>query len=61
MKYNEFKRCLQRQGVVFTKSATGSHFKIRYQDKQTIFPNHEAKETSESLRKSIIKQLDLKD
>ncbi|KXU38694.1 mRNA interferase [Ventosimonas gracilis] len=59
MKYNEFKRWLQKQGVVFAKSASGSHFKIRYGNKQTIFPNHGAKEISEALRKDIIKQLGL--
>jgi len=47
MKYNEFKRWLQKQGVVFAKSASGSHFKIRYGNKQTIFPNHGAKEINQ--------------
>jgi len=47
------------RGVVFAKSASGSHFKIRYGNKQTIFPNHGAKEISEALRQDIIKQLGL--
>ncbi|WP_207285206.1 type II toxin-antitoxin system HicA family toxin [Pseudomonas sp. FW300-N2A2] len=61
MKYNEFRRWLVAQGVEFSKSANGSHFKIRYKDRQTIFPSHGAKEIGEGLRKEIIKQLSLKD
>ncbi|WP_165668986.1 type II toxin-antitoxin system HicA family toxin [Metapseudomonas otitidis] len=61
MKYSEFRRWLESQGVTFSKSAKGSHFKIRYRDRQTIFPNHGAKEIGEGLRKEIIKQLGLKD
>lgn len=61
MKYSEFQRWLKAQGVTFSKKATGSHFKITYKGKQTIFPNHGAKEIGEGLRKEIIKQLGLKD
>lgn len=61
MKYNEFRRWLVAQGVTFSKSASGSHFKITYKGQQTIFPNHGAKEIGEGLRKDIIKQLCLKD
>jgi mRNA interferase HicA len=63
MKYNQFRRWLEAQGVKFTKSASGSsHFKIKAPNgKQTIFPNHGAKEISEGLRKEIIKQLGLKE
>jgi len=61
MKYSEFRRWLEAQGVEFSKSAKGSHFKIRYKDRQTIFPNHGAKEIGEGLRKDIIKQLGLKE
>lgn len=61
MKYNEFRRWLESRGVRFAKSASGSHFKIYYQDRQTIFPAHGAKEIGEGLRKEIIKQLGLKD
>ncbi|MEG0968527.1 MAG: type II toxin-antitoxin system HicA family toxin, partial [Pseudomonas sp.] len=46
--------------VEFSKSASGSHFKIRYKDRQTIFPSHGSKEIGEGLRKDIIKQLGLK-
>ncbi|EKT4460399.1 type II toxin-antitoxin system HicA family toxin [Pseudomonas putida] len=42
------------------KSANGSHFKIRYKDRQTIFPSHGSKEIGEGLWKAIIKQLGLK-
>ncbi len=61
MKYNEFRRWLEAKGVEFSKSANGSHFKIRYRGNQTIFPNHGAKEIGEGLRKDIIKQIGLKD
>lgn len=63
MKYNEFRRWLEAQGVVFTKSRGGSsHFKIKAPNgRQTIFPSHGAKEIGEGLRKDIIKQLGLKD
>ena len=39
MKYSEFRRWLEAQGVEFSKSANGSHFKIRYKGRQTIFPS----------------------
>lgn len=62
MKYNEFRRWLESQGVKFSKSASGSHFKIKAPNgNQTIFPSHGAKEIGEGLRKEIIKQLGLKD
>ncbi|MGJ8518467.1 type II toxin-antitoxin system HicA family toxin [Carnimonas bestiolae] len=58
MKYSEFRRWLKRKGVKF-EPAEGSHFKIRYNDRQTIFPYHNSKEMPEPLRKAIIKQLGL--
>lgn len=60
MKYSEFRRWLEAKGVEFSKAASGSHFKIRYQGKQAIFPFHGSKEIGEGLRKEIIKQLGLK-
>ncbi|MBA1250904.1 type II toxin-antitoxin system HicA family toxin [Pseudomonas luteola] len=60
MKYSEFRRWLKDQGVSFGK-AKGSHFKVSLGDKETIFPDHGSKEMGEGLRKSIIKQLGLKD
>lgn len=63
MKYSQFRRWLEAQGVTFTKSKGGSsHFKIAAPNgRQTIFPNHNSKEIGEGLRKDIIKQLGLKD
>lgn len=59
MKYSQFERWLKKQGVQFSKSATGSHFHISYNGKETIFPRHGSKEIPEPLRKAIIKQLGL--
>lgn len=63
MKYNEFRRWLEARGVIFISSRGGSsHFKIQAPNgRQTIFPNHGAKEIGEGLRREIIKQLGLKD
>ncbi|HBO5298399.1 type II toxin-antitoxin system HicA family toxin [Pseudomonas aeruginosa] len=60
MKYSEFRRWLKAQGVSF-EPAKGSHFKAYYGDRQTIFPDHGAKEIGEGLRKKILKDLGLKD
>lgn len=60
MKYSEFRRWLVAQGVAFEK-AKGSHFKLYYKGRQTIFADHGAKEMKEPTRKGIIKQLGLKD
>jgi len=59
MKYNEFKRWLKGRGVTFSRSAKGSHFKISYGGRTTIFPDHGAKEIPDALRRDIIKQLGL--
>ncbi len=63
MSYNEFRKWLLAQGVIILKKGNGgSHFKVRAPNgNQTILPNHGAKEISEGLRRSIIKQLGLKD
>ncbi len=58
MKYSEFRRWLKARGVRF-EPAKGSHFKAYNGDRQTIFPDHGAKEISEGLRKKIIKDLGL--
>jgi mRNA interferase HicA len=55
MKYSEFRRWLKAQGVEFQT------FKVSLNGKSTVFPDHGAKEMGEGLRKSIIKQLGLKD
>lgn len=60
MKYSEFRRWLKAQGVHFVP-AKGSHFKAYYGDRQTVFPDHGAKEIGEGLRKKILKDLGLKD
>lgn len=60
MKYSEFKRWLEGQGVQFTKSRGGSsHFKLRFNGKTSVFPFHGSKEMSEELRKKIMKDLGL--
>lgn len=60
MKYSEFRRWLLENGVTMAKSASGSHFKLYYEGRQTILPYHGAKEIGEGLRRAIIKQLGLK-
>jgi len=60
MSCNEFKRWLLKQGVVISKKRE-KHFKIYFNGKQTVLPDHGAKEIGEGLRKTIIKQLGLKD
>jgi mRNA interferase HicA len=60
MKCSEFRRWLVAQGVAF-KSAKGSHFKVYLNGKSTVFADHGSKEMHEGLRKTIIKQLGLKD
>ena len=59
MKYSEFKRWLKQQGATF-KSGKGSHMKVELNGKQTIFPDHGAKEIKEPLRLAILKDLGLK-
>lgn len=58
MKYSEFRRWLRTRGVSFVP-AKGSHFKAYFGGRQTIFPDHGAKEIGEGLRKKIIKDLGL--
>jgi mRNA interferase HicA len=43
MKYSEFRKWLTKQGATF-KPAKGSHFKVYLNGRQTIFPDHGAKE-----------------
>lgn len=59
MKYSEFRRWLQKQGVEFVRRGKGSHWIIRYQDKQSVFPDHGSKEIPEGTRLKIIKDLGL--
>lgn len=59
MKYSEFRRWLQKQGVVLTP-ARGSHFKAVLNGRVSIFPDHGAKEIPKPLAESIKKDLGLK-
>lgn len=59
MKYSEFRRWLERQGATFTP-AKGSHHKVTLNDRQTIFPDHGAKEIKTGLVERIKKDLGLK-
>lgn len=58
MKYSEFRRWLQKQGVEF-KPAKGSHFKVYFNGRVSIFPDHGAKEMPSALIKAIKKDLGL--
>lgn len=60
MKYSEFRRWLLEQGAILQKHRRGSsHFKVYLEDRQSIFPDHGAKEMPEGTRKKIIKDLGL--
>jgi mRNA interferase HicA len=59
MKYSEFRRWLVRQGAIF-KPAKGSHFRVYLNGRQTIFPDHGAKEIGHGLAEKIKKDLGLK-
>lgn len=59
MKYSEFKRWLEQQGAIL-HPAKGSHFKVMLNGRQTVFPNHGAKEMPKPLVESIKKDLGLK-
>lgn len=56
MKYREFRRWLIQQGAILTKHRSGSsHFKVFLGDRQSIFPDHGAKEMPEGTRRKILK------
>jgi mRNA interferase HicA len=59
MKYSEFKRWLQEQGVEF-KPGKGSHLRLTLNGKISSFPNHGSKEIGKGLLEQIKKQLGLK-
>ncbi len=59
MKYSEFKRWLEQQGVKFSPGK-GSHLHAEFNGKKTTVPFHGAKEISNSLMTKIKKQLDLR-
>lgn len=48
MKYSEFRRWLIQQGAILVKHRSGSsHFKVFSGDRQSVFPDHGAKEMPE--------------
>jgi mRNA interferase HicA len=60
MKYSEFKRWLEQQGVKFIPSRKGSsHYSAVLGDKITTFPFHGAKEIKSGLVAKIKKDLGL--
>jgi len=58
VKYSEFRRWLERQGVTF-EPGKGSHLAATYKGKTVPVPFHGSKEIGEGLRKRILKQLGL--
>ncbi len=57
MKQSEFMRWLGRQGAQFRQGTR--HVKVYLNGRQTTLPRHPGHEISESLRKAILKQLDI--
>lgn len=61
MKYSDFRRWLERQGVTLTPSRKGSsHFKAEWKGRISIFPFHGAREIGQGLVERIKKDLGLK-
>ncbi len=58
MKYSEFKRWLEKQGVKFS-AGKGSHLHAEFNGKTTVVPFHGSKEIPDPLVKKIKKDLDL--
>lgn len=59
MKYSEFKRWLERQGVSFTPGK-GSHLIAELNGRKTVFPSHGSKEIKTGTQQKILKDLGLK-
>jgi mRNA interferase HicA len=59
VKYSEFRRWLMSKGARFSP-AKGSHFRVTYNDRSTIFPYHGGKEIGRGLVEKIKKDLGLK-
>lgn len=59
MKYSEFRRWLEKQGVAFS-TGKGSHRKITLNGKTSVFPDHGAREIGTGLVAKIKKDLGLK-
>lgn len=61
MIYNEFRKWLKAQGVVFISPRNGGgHWIIRLGDRSSVFPFHGSKEMKKGLVEGIKKQLGLK-
>jgi mRNA interferase HicA len=58
MKYSEFRRWLLRQGCRL-EASKGSHYKVYFRDRYTIFPDHGSKEIGSGLVRKIKKDLGL--
>lgn len=58
MKTSEFKRFLASKGATFVEGA--KHTKVYLNDKQTTLPRHASQELGEGLRRSILRQLGIK-
>lgn len=58
MKYSQFKKWLEAQGVTF-QPGKGSHLIAELNGKTTVVPFHGSKEIGEGLRKKIMKDLGL--
>jgi mRNA interferase HicA len=59
MKYSEFRRWLLEQGATITPGK-GSHHKVTFKGKTTVFPYHGSKEIGKGLAEKIKKDLGLK-
>ena len=59
VKYSEFRRWLERQGVKF-EPGKGSHHKVSLNGLHSVFPDHGAKEIGTGLVQKIKKDLGLK-
>jgi mRNA interferase HicA len=59
MRFSEFKRELEKRGVVFKNGK--KHYKLYFGDRRSTFPRHQGQEVGETLRKLILKQLGLSD
>lgn len=58
MKYSQFKKWLEQQGVTF-QPGKGSHLIAERNGKTTTVPFHGSKEIGDSLRRKIMKDLGL--
>lgn len=57
MRFSEFRRWLEARGVVLRPGK--KHYKLYYRDRRSTFPRHHSQEIGDTLRKLILRQLDL--